>query len=233
MVWRETRIISAFSAASSGSGVVTPTLGSSPSTPRNRRSAESFASACSASGPTSEYDVCRSRPPSIITRICGSPDNSIAIFSALVITVSDSNFIWRICRAISTVVEPESRMIVSPSRIIFAAASPMRSFWACQRVSLMLSGVSCVAAAIGSAPPCERAIAELRASASRSARMVTVDVPKRVASSSTVARPCFSTSSTIRRRRSSTSRRREAIGASITGRFIHGSMFRRRAALSW
>jgi hypothetical protein len=87
------------------------------------------------------------------------------MFKALVITVSEVHFRWRISRAISTVVEPESRMMVSPSLISCAAAWPMRRFCAWWRVSLILSGVSSSAGPAGRAPPWERLIAPMRSSA--------------------------------------------------------------------
>src|SRR6187402_2324201 len=58
-----------------------------------------------------------------------------------------------------------------------------------------------------SAPPCERTTGPDCESASRSPRTVTAETPKRLTSSSTVTRACFSTRSRIFRRRSSTSRR--------------------------
>jgi hypothetical protein len=67
-------------------------------------------------------------PPIMITRTCGSVASSTAMFRALVITVSDFSLRNRSCRAISAVVVPESRMMVSSSRISCAAAWPMRTF---------------------------------------------------------------------------------------------------------
>src|SRR6185369_14055148 len=68
-------------------------------------------------------------------------------------------------------------------------------------------GTSCSAPTRLSAPPCERTTAPDCESASRSPRTVTAETPKRLTSSSTVTRACFSTRSRILRRRSSTRRR--------------------------
>src|SRR4029079_9297532 len=55
-----------------------------------------------------------------------------------------------------------------------------------------------------SAPPCERTTAPDCESASRSPRTVTAETPKRLTSSSTVTRACFSTRSSVWRGRSAT-----------------------------
>lgn len=68
-------------------GVVSPTSGSNPSTPRKRMSACISSSTSSASGPTSEKEFLRRLPPIRMTSrfVLAS---SAAMFTALVITVS-------------------------------------------------------------------------------------------------------------------------------------------------
>ena len=202
--WREMRIISALSSASARCGVMTPISGSKPSAPRYRRSACRFASAACAMCPDSELDSRRSVPPGMIRRTDGTSIRSAAMFSALVITLIERSSSLRIRRAISAVVVPESRMMVSPSRISAAAASAMRRFsaWCCS--CLTPSGWS--SSSTLTAPPCVRVNAPADSSAARSARIVTSEVPKRAASPSTTTLPCSRSSAQMRRRRSSINR---------------------------
>ena len=198
----ETSIISAFSCASRTSGVITPISGSRLSTPRKRRSAWRLRSTCSACGPTSEDETCRSSPPIMITRTFDKVERIEATLSAFVMTVSERRRSAPMRLAMAAVVVPESRMIVSSSRIIRAAASAIRSF--SSRCSACLTTIGWSSASSRrSAPPCERITPPASASASRSPRIVTGETPKRAASSRTVARSRDSMSSLIRERRSS------------------------------
>src|SRR5262245_12992762 len=142
----------------------------------------------------------------MITRTWGRLASSIAMFSAFVITFRGWKSEALIWRAISTVVVPESRMIVSPSRIIFSAAWAMRAFSAWCSVSLIVMGSSRASMRFR-APPWERTTAPAAARASRSPRIVTAETPKRPTSSSTVTRSWGSRISRIRRLLSSTRRR--------------------------
>ena len=113
----------------------------------------------------------------MISRTWGRLAISIAMLSAFVMTLSERSLRKRICRATSAVVVPESSMMVSPSRIICAAAWPMRTFSAWWSVSLTVIGTSSGASARFSAPPWERTTAPRSARASRSPRIVTAETP--------------------------------------------------------
>ena len=80
----------------------------------------------------------------------------MATLSALVMTFSAFTLRNLICRAISIVVVPESSMMVSPSRIIWEAAWPMRTFSAWCKVSFTVIGTSSGASIRFRAPPWER-----------------------------------------------------------------------------
>ena len=66
--------------------------------------------------------------------------SSLAMFKALVMTVRELKFRRVICLAISQVVVPESKAMVSPSLISFAAAPAMRTFSAWCSVCLTWRG---------------------------------------------------------------------------------------------
>ena len=67
-------------------------------------------------------------PPGMISRTAGTSTSSMAIFSALVITLIDLQFELADRLAISAVVVPESRIMVSPSWMSATAALAIRTF---------------------------------------------------------------------------------------------------------
>src|SRR5476649_503692 len=175
------------------------------STPRNRRSAYRPSRARSACGPDSENEFERSTPPSMIRCTCGVSASSSATLSALVMTLTERSGMLRSCLAISAVVEPESRMMVSPSPINRAAAAAMRTFCARCRLCFTVRFRSSLSRS-ASAPPRARTTAPKPSSTLKSLRIVTVDTPKRAASWLTPTRPWRSTSSRMLPRRASTAK---------------------------
>ena len=81
-----------------------------------------------AMGPDRELDSRRRIPPNMISRTDGTSISKAATFNAFVMTLMDFRSDLRNARAISAVVVPESRMMVSPSRIIEMAAWAIRTF---------------------------------------------------------------------------------------------------------
>ena len=77
-------------------------------------------------GPDSEFDSRRRMPPGTMSRTEGTSISSAAMLSALVMTLMDLSSSVRMRRAISAVVVPESRMMVSPSRMSARGCRAMR-----------------------------------------------------------------------------------------------------------
>ncbi|MNP69005.1 hypothetical protein D3C76_1650380 [compost metagenome] len=106
---------------------------------------------CSAAGPYSDQDLRRTLPPTTIKSTCSLLANSKAIFKALVITTR--SFLPANWVAIWLVVEPESRMIASPSFTNAAAAQAMANFTSRLMRPLSCSGRSKANCLLSIAPP--------------------------------------------------------------------------------
>ena len=127
--------------------------------------------ALSAMGPTNESAFLRRIPPGTMTRMFLQSANCCAIFNALVMTVNS----WKSHKflAISIVVVPESRMMVSPFWISSAACRPMACF--CLKFFLAFSfNLKSMPTRCGRmAPPLVRISMFFCSSCAKSLRMVT------------------------------------------------------------
>ena len=113
MISRAARSIARFAMVSSRLVPLTPKSGSHPAPAKKSLSAKNCSSISSVARPTIDAESLRTVPPMMIVCIMCDPVSSKAIFRPLVITWTWGMFLS--CRAISSVVVPESKMIVSPS----------------------------------------------------------------------------------------------------------------------
>ena len=167
--------------------LVTPRTGSTPLQPTNAMSGLIVDSTIVASGFTSECCSGRSVPPVTTTVIRGAArSSSSAMFSPLVTTVAAV----RSSRAPSAVasavvVVPTSSATTSPLETSAAAARAIAAFSSACDVRWSSKERSARGLEISIAPPCTRRTSPSAASASRSARTVTSETPKRSPSSIT------------------------------------------------
>jgi len=122
-------------AASPSWWAAAPSCGSIASTPSSATSSVTSRSSAPPSGPTSSNDFGRTTPPATTTFIRERTSSSLAMFSALVTTVSwaPSALVLRSgrtasARATSVLVVPPLRPTTVPGDTSAAAAAPIRCF---------------------------------------------------------------------------------------------------------
>src|SRR3954463_8091985 len=183
--------------------LVTPPAGSTPLQPRKSVCTLICSRISVAIGSTSEGCHGRSVPPRITTDTRGSAtSSSSAVFRPFVNTTTlRRSSRCASARAAAAVVVPTSISSVSASRTRAAAARPIATFSSAMLVSDSSNGRSLSGSVRGIAPPRMRCTSPRKASASRSLRTVTSEMPKRSLSSPTRTKSRSRIAASIRSRR--------------------------------
>src|SRR3954453_1713903 len=183
---------------------VTPPTGSTPLQPRNSVCTLICSRIRLAIGSTSECCSGRSVPPRITTETRGSAtSSSSAVFRPFVNTTTlRRSSRCASARAAAAVVVPTSISTVSASRTSVEAARPIATFSSAMLVSDSSNGRSLSGSVRGIAPPRMRCTSPRKASASRSLRTVTSEMPKRSPTPPTRTKSRSRIAASIRSRRS-------------------------------